>query len=38
VGHTGVFSIIDDAPTEDIAFLGRKMFLANKSRQPYLDE
>lgn len=38
VGHTGVFSIIDDAPTEDIAFLGRKMFLADKSRQPYLDE
>lgn len=38
VGHTGVFSIIDDTPTEDIAFLGRKMFWADQSRQPYLDE
>lgn len=38
VGRSGVFSIIDDAPTEDIAFLGRKMFLVDESRQPYLDE
>lgn len=38
VGHTGVFSMIDDTPTDDIAFLGRKMFLADRSKQPYLDE
>lgn len=38
VGHTGVFSIMDDAPTDDIVFLGRKMFLVDRSRQPYLDE
>ena len=38
VGRTGVFSIIDDCPTQDIAFLGRKMFRADESRQPYLDD
>lgn len=30
--------MIDDTPTEDIVFLGRKMFLVDRSRQPYLDE
>lgn len=38
VGRTGVFSMIDDAPTRDIAFLGRKMFRTDRSRQPYLDD
>lgn len=38
VGRTGVFSMIDDVPTDDVAFLGRKMFLVDRSRQPYLDE
>ena len=30
--------MIDDVPTDDVAFLGRKMFLVDRSRQPYLDE
>lgn len=38
VGRTGVFSILDDGPTRDIAFLGRKMFKVDRSRQPYLDD
>lgn len=38
VGRTGVFSILQNANTEDIVFTGRRMFKQNKELQPYLDE
>lgn len=38
VGRTGVLSFINDVPTEDIIFYGRRMVQTDISRQPYLDE
>ena len=40
VGRTGIYNLIDDGEfnIEDLYFIGRRMILVDKERQPFLDE